>query len=582
MLENETWARCPVPPSFWVDDVIEFMQSVAPLPPSTPQQKVKTGSTILGTQFASIFARGNPFTKMIVFQNKKASSSLSPLKNSTGEDSDNDEPAELRADFIDEDAGDGPVTTRGRTQPTYPEDKGPLLATTTVSTVRLLAKYIHLLRVMYTTLGVEIFVAMVQIVEYFVYTLYTFFGGPPPGAGISQEDIVQSMSVTLRKMILRLRERLAPPAPVLLSAVVAVEAVATKSNTAVPTTPHDLVRIKWTLPRLTPVQTTELASVKTGYGMAMRTVGTESLLFLADALHKARGLVQQLVPPAINDFFAVFYTQVGLIPELRTHMYKAVTSAFIATDQIMKLVDNLKWDTQQVLITTTTPPKSIFVCRLVIFKDLYTLPLFLTKINKQVRIESGEYVDKLLKELVQFGQRLDRTVTLPPKVRAALWEAAILRGMETVVEAYAKAKRCTSEGRANMLQGILIKKREQIREIEREIEKERKSKTKKTQLPPPSKGTRMRGMGTVVEAYAKAKRCTSEGRTNMIQGIPTEGIKKEREKGRRKKREREKKKEPSLLISLLHPKDQRAAARHRAGAHPRQLSPGHLLRPQLR
>ncbi len=71
-------------------------------------------------------------------------------------------------------------------------------------------------------------------------------------------------------------------------------------------------------------------------------------------------------------------------------------------------------------------------------------------------MESSEYVTKYLKELAFFGQKIDKTIPLPPKVKAGLWEAVILRGIEVIVDSYTKIKKCTSEGRANMLQGILI------------------------------------------------------------------------------------------------------------------------------
>jgi hypothetical protein len=70
--------------------------------------------------------------------------------------------------------------------------------------------------------------------------------------------------------------------------------------------------------------------------------------------------------------------------------------------------------------------------------------------------ENNEYVDRMLKELTAFKMRLDRIVTLPLKVKMGVWEGAILRGIEVLVESYAKIKKCTMEGRANMLLGIFF------------------------------------------------------------------------------------------------------------------------------
>lgn len=73
-----------------------------------------------------------------------------------------------------------------------------------------------------------------------------------------------------------------------------------------------------------------------------------------------------------------------------------------------------------------------------------------------MKVETSDYVDKLLKELVLFGQKLDKAVVLPPRVKTSVWEAAIIRGIEVVVDAYSKIKKCTNEGRANMMQDILF------------------------------------------------------------------------------------------------------------------------------
>lgn len=47
----------------------------------------------------------------------------------------------------------------------------------------------------------------------------------------------------------------------------------------------------------------------------------------------------------------------------------------------------------------------------------------------------------LLTEFKKFGQRVDGVVALPPKVRGAVWEAAIVRVVDQLVEAYSRIKK---------------------------------------------------------------------------------------------------------------------------------------------
>jgi hypothetical protein len=347
MLENETWARCPVPPSFSVDDVKEFSECITvPLRSSTPPPIQTQANKPPKSTFDQIFTNGNPFTKLLQSQRRKtpAHAAAAATALSRGEDNDDsdEESAELRADYIDD---DGHAIAHKKTQHTQAEDKGPLLAPTTLTVVRLLAKYIRLLRVLHASLGLEVFVAIVQLVEYFTYTVYSLFGSPPHGTGLSSDEVVASMSAALRKMLFRIKDRLTAT-PVFH---VTGDSQTTKEKASVSNSPHDLIRIKWVLVRPTPAQSSELASTKAGIGMGMRTVGTESLLFLTDALLKARNVLQNMMPPTASEFFAAFYKNINLIPELRTHMYKAAASALFMTESIGRAVENVKWDTPQVI-----------------------------------------------------------------------------------------------------------------------------------------------------------------------------------------------------------------------------------------
>lgn len=511
MLDNETWTQCPVTPNFSVDDVKEFIEclspsspssSSSPTPSSTSQQPSQSLPKIPKSNFGAIVTNGNPFSKMIQYQKRSSApahaiaaaaaahaqanrsraksatlKSLNPssvflqsrarsnsanISNSSNpsnsankaaedDDSDDDVPAELRADYIDEES-EGPAVPRKRVESAQATPstslKGPLIAPTTISFVRLFAKYVHLLRVLQSSLGLEVFVAAVQLVEYFIYTIFFLFGNPPPGYGFSTDDLLAGMTPGLRRMVNKLKERFAPPAPVPfpVSLPDPRESSSAKAGTSgAGNSPHDLVKIKWTLVRLTPAQASEITQAKNGFGIGIRTVAIESLAFLFEALTKAKSALQPLIPVTASEFFSTFYANVGLIPELRVIMYKAVTSGLLATESIGKSVENSKWDTSLVRLISLF--FLFFYFFFLLFHDVVLIFL-------QVKVETSEYVDKLLKEYVQFGQRLDKAITLPPKVKTNIWEAAIIRGIEVVVDAYSKIKKCTNEGRANMMQDI--------------------------------------------------------------------------------------------------------------------------------
>ena len=91
---------------------------------------------------------------------------------------------------------------------------------------------------------------------------------------------------------------------------------------------------------------------------------------------------------------------------------------FLKWIDLARLIDNTKWDT------------------------------------REIGVEYSPYVDFLLKEFQQMGRRLNKEMkssnSIPSKLKTLVWESCITFAMEQLVDGYARAKRCSSEGRAMM------------------------------------------------------------------------------------------------------------------------------------
>jgi len=266
-------------------------------------------------------------------------------------------------------------------------------------------------------LAFELFVAISQIFEYYMYHVNVFFGSAPPA--VSVDELQQTMSAKLRKTLARFREKFAPPATSAILGGPGDNAPKLGSSGTSANVTDEVLKIKWVPAKPNPAIASDLNNIKLHYGLNQRTVAVESLLFVAEALAAAKPILLALLPPTATDLLTNFYNdEVGVSGELRTHIYKTITSAFLSTEATVNAIANARWE------MTTVP------------------------------VMSSAYVDQLLKEFTQFGQRLDRAVVLPPKVRGAVWDAAIMRAMEQLVEGYSRIKKCTNEGRAILLQDL--------------------------------------------------------------------------------------------------------------------------------
>eukprot|EP01112_Ceratiomyxa_fruticulosa_P022483 TRINITY_DN8232_c1_g1_i1.p1 TRINITY_DN8232_c1_g1~~TRINITY_DN8232_c1_g1_i1.p1 ORF type:complete len:995 (+),score=244.59 TRINITY_DN8232_c1_g1_i1:207-3191(+) len=406
MLENEIWGKIPVPANFTFNDVKEFHQALLLLDSARTNA---TKSLILQTTeksnyeevFSNLHHSGNPFNALIQYKGQKNKKNIQ--KNS-GSESDDDEPPELYADTIDEDDEPQP---KKKQVPTDEVRGGPILANTTINLLRNLARYFHMMKTL-QAISHEVFVGITQMVEFYIFTIFSFFGGSPYSSFMLIEE---TMTPKMKYVLDRLKKKILPPKDNILGDVVGTPQKSQPSQ-------EEVVKVKWKPARLP--QILDINTNKNFFGLPIRMIGIESTRIIEDALKDSQTRLQAMLPSNIleSHFNTFFNDTLGIVDELREYMYKGLAFSIIETEKILKAIDNVKWDT-------------------------LSLPA-----------QNSPYVDFLLKMfqfLVARFDEMDRaTGCFTPKSRTSLLFYMVARSMDTLLEGYTRIKKCSAMGRAAM------------------------------------------------------------------------------------------------------------------------------------
>eukprot|EP01119_Soliformovum_irregulare_P017840 TRINITY_DN5361_c0_g1_i1.p1 TRINITY_DN5361_c0_g1~~TRINITY_DN5361_c0_g1_i1.p1 ORF type:complete len:938 (+),score=326.83 TRINITY_DN5361_c0_g1_i1:314-2815(+) len=363
MLENEMWAKCPVQRNFTIEDLKEF----GGLSGGSLIKKSKEKMNV----FPSFRTSGNPFAKGF----KKDVDDEDDVE----EEEDPNE-LELRADVVEE---PGEVKKKNKA-----EEGGPLVASATISLIRFIGKYLQMMKVL-QPINYEIFVGVTQLVDYYIWVVYSFFTDdvePPMGVPISNK---------LRNNLARLQRQFLTASPGGEHYVAKSVRLPTLNSMVGANDPKNL------------------------WGLSSRTVGIESLGFLADSVLAFKKHLQHLLPKAKDKSIVDFYDQsVEIVPDLIKYMYYSFASHVTNWEDFTKSIENCKWEP----------------------KDLGS--------------ETNTYVGFIVKELETFARRLTResqkSGSIPSKIRDAIWEQVLGRAMESLVEGYSRIKKCSTEGRIQM------------------------------------------------------------------------------------------------------------------------------------
>lgn len=86
------------------------------------------------------------------------------------EDSDDDEPEELRKDFVDEYVEENPEKQRERRH----SSKAPILTNTTLTVLRQIGRYIQMSRLL-QPIACDVITCMLQLFEFYLFAVHQFF-----------------------------------------------------------------------------------------------------------------------------------------------------------------------------------------------------------------------------------------------------------------------------------------------------------------------------------------------------------------------------------------------------------------------
>eukprot|EP00958_Prasinococcus_capsulatus_P021868 scaffold3031_cov393-Prasinococcus_capsulatus_cf.AAC.5 len=147
------------------------------------------------------------------------------------------------------------------------------------------------------------------------------------------------------------------------------------------------------------------------YALKERCIAAESLVWLADEIHRLRPQLGALLPLSVSSNVEHFYTRtVDAVGDLREHMYKAVTRLLLNVNGYADKVEKVKWE------------------------------------RKEMGMEPSPYVNELLGEFRQFQTKL-QCASVTFDVAELMWQYAVEAAGEELLEGFSRVKKCNNEVR---------------------------------------------------------------------------------------------------------------------------------------
>eukprot|EP00742_Colponemidia_sp_Colp-10_P007504 GILJ01008088.1.p1 GENE.GILJ01008088.1~~GILJ01008088.1.p1 ORF type:complete len:1012 (+),score=165.37 GILJ01008088.1:151-3186(+) len=431
LMENDTWQRLPVPRGFSLSEIKELRQR-----PTTrvslllaPEDKTQRGASgaANGTQsgFASL-ALGNPFRailadihqRKVFFSGWGSESTADSAANEEEEvdEDEEDEPAEVRQEYIEEEGRHVEDAAKGFQL--HASDSAPVLSSSSLNVAKTIGKYIQLMEIL-RPISFEIFLGLTQLFEFYMYSVLSIFVSPldqqmltedatvPAGSECTGQRLAQKHELyllqdkfpNLRIAMVRIRDFVYS---------IAQEISSPTADSGGRSPSHFAVHINSSI---------RLDQVSTLYALAERVVGTESVLFLLEALKKVKNRVTNLMPKSHLGYLNQFYRQMeSVVWELRVFVYNRLSVMLVHMDPYVNAISSMRWD----------------------IKDLSS--------------ENTTYVDDLLSQFGEVGKHLTTVGggAVPHSVQLMIMEQTIIHAMHQLVEGYSRVKKCTTEGRALM------------------------------------------------------------------------------------------------------------------------------------
>jgi len=171
------------------------------------------------------------------------------------------------------------------------------------------------------------------------------------------------------------------------------------------------------LPKISSV--VNLSDPKSLYGIKYRVIGISSLHFLHTAMLELKPHMLACLPPIRHKNVEKFYSQVDQIPDLTNYLFQLLASKLTNWEKFVLMVSESKWEI------------------------------------KEMGIDSSAYVSYIVGEFKDYNlkltEELKKTGKIPVSILDIIWAQAVGYLMYQLVEGYSRVKKCTNEGRAQML-----------------------------------------------------------------------------------------------------------------------------------
>jgi syndetin len=323
--------------------------------------------------------------------------------------------------------------------------EGPMLTSTAITILKNLGKYLHMMQLL-QPISVQVFHGFAQIFEYYMFAIYSFFGGLPKQAS-DRELSFPTLTDQLRVSLRRIRSRLLVSADRAKDSAVDgdggadddVGALGGASSSSSASSSSLLSKddgklsaqqradraagIIHRVPAARLSASVDIKSKTTVYGIEKRATAIESLMFIMHAVKAVQPHLKRLLPKPHMKAIAIFYGySVDVCAELRRYLYEILQRMLIYLDHVPAKITEVRWD-----------------------------------IEDFAAVAEPEYVNIVGTEFTMFSARIDdaiRRKLIPSRIGLVLWQLAIQFCMQQLVEGFSRAKQCSDGGRALMSLGV--------------------------------------------------------------------------------------------------------------------------------
>jgi len=394
-LENEAWTVCPVKQDFNFRLLAEFSHLSTLKSPT----KSLSGSSSWLKRFSGVNSDESPFDELC---QESQEEDILLCGDETGgcasSDSEDELSAEQMQELLEENRDSGRVLTHltavvAPSKPPIARATGLTISNTAIMLLRLVGRYSHMMKVL-SPIADTVWLGICQLFEFYLFTVNQFFTfdlADMDKAGVYSSKLAATLT-SIQARVIEHEE-----------------------------TVEGQEEIKKLVGSVRPASLCPgvvLDGIDLIAGLPERLVGVESTVFIASQFSALLPLISSSLPDHFSSSIDAFHDNViSAAVDLREPIFLAAVARSMNTDGILGMMARVSWDI------------------------------------KEVSTQHSPYVDQLLRELSIFSQRVIKVasmVSVSDHLSSLLWRQAVRVAINTFVEGFAAAKKCTNEGRALM------------------------------------------------------------------------------------------------------------------------------------